>query len=122
VLLAQAHELIIRNALLLAACSYGATLVIFLIALAPASSLAQAYPGGGAPIALLFAAVFSWSAKRALIDPFVVASMVQVYFAAIERQSPNPDWDAKLTEASGHYRELRARGVGSRGPRRDLSA
>ena len=122
VLLAQSNEKALRNALLLAAIAYGATFVIFLVALVPASALAQAYPGGVAPIALLFAGVFAWSFRQALIEPFVIASMLQVYFQTIERQSPDPAWEAKLTEASGHFRELKARSVGSRGGRRTISA
>ncbi|HEY7459067.1 MAG TPA: hypothetical protein VH765_09960 [Xanthobacteraceae bacterium] len=122
VLLAQAHEAIIRDALVLAACAYAATFVVFLLALVPASALAQAYPGGTAPIALLFAAIFAWSFKLALIEPLVVASTLQAYFGATERQSPDPEWDAKLTEASEHFRELRVRGLGARRGRSIVSA
>jgi hypothetical protein len=88
----------------------------------PASALAQAYPGGTAPIALLFAAIFAWSFKLALIEPLVVASTLQAYFGATERQSPDPEWDAKLTEASEHFRELRVRGLGARRGRSIVSA
>jgi hypothetical protein len=122
VLLAQAHEAIIPDAFLLAASAYISTLVVFLLALVPAVALAQAHPGAVLPIALLFAGVFAWSFKQALIDPFVTASILQSYYRATGRQHPDAEWDAKLTDASEHFRELKARATGTRGGRRAVSA
>jgi hypothetical protein len=112
-LLAQTHDAAMRTALQLAAASWGATFLIFLIALVPASSFALAHPSGAGPITLLFAGVFAWSCKQALIEPFVIASMLQAYFRAVAGQRPAPGWEASLTEASEQFRELRARATGS---------
>jgi hypothetical protein len=112
-LLAQTRDVTMRNALQLAAISWCVTFVIFLIALTPASSFAQAHPSGAGPITLLFAGVFAWSCKQAFIEPFALGSMLQVYFRVITGQRPDPGWDASLTEVSEHFRELKARAVGS---------
>jgi hypothetical protein len=112
-LLAQTQEVTMRNALQLAAASWGLTFVIFLMALIPASSFAQAHSSGAGPITILFAGVFAWSCKQAFIEPFVIGSMLQAYFRAIAGQRPDPGWDASLTEASGPFRELKARASGS---------
>jgi hypothetical protein len=112
-LLAQTRNVTMRNALQLAAISWCITFVIFLIALTPASSFAQAHPSGGGPITLLFAGIFAWSCKQAFIEPFVIGSMLQAYLRAIAGQRPDPGWDASLTEASEPFRELKARATGS---------
>jgi hypothetical protein len=120
-LLAQTHQVTMKNALQLAALSWCATLVIFVLALAPAFSFADAHPSGTGPLALLFAGVFAWSCKQALIEPFVIASMLQVSFATNAVQRPDPGWDASLTEASEQFRELRAHATGfSRTTRRPV--
>jgi hypothetical protein len=111
-LLAQTHGTTVRNALQFAAFSWCATFVIFVLALAPAFSFADALPSGAGPLALLFAGVFAWSCKQALVEPFVIASMLQVSFAIMAGQRPDPGWDASLTEASEQFRELRARATG----------
>jgi hypothetical protein len=112
-LLAQTNNVTMRNALQLSAISWGLTFVIFLMALTPASSFAQAHPSGAGPLTALFAGVFAWSCKHAFLEPFVVGSMLEVYFRAIAGQRPDPGWDASLTEASGPFRELKARATGS---------
>jgi hypothetical protein len=121
VLLAQAHGAIVPDAFLLTAAAYGSTVVVFLLGLVPAVALAQAHPGAVLPIALLFAGIFAWSFKQALIDPFVAASTLQSYFRAIGRQNPDAEWDARLTESSEHFRELKARAMGTRSGRRVVS-
>jgi hypothetical protein len=109
VLFAQNHAVLIRNAQLLAAFSYGAAFVAFLIALVPAASLAYSFPGGSVLVVILLALIFAWCFQQALIAPWVIASMLQVYFRAADGQAPDPAWEAKLTEASEEFREIRAR-------------
>ncbi|MEX0590825.1 MAG: hypothetical protein WD207_07035 [Xanthobacteraceae bacterium] len=119
ILFAQNHAVLMRNAMLLAAFSYCAAFVAFLIALVPAARLAYTFAGGSALIALLLALIFAWCFKQALIDPYVIASMLQVYFRAADGQIPDPAWDAKLTEMSEEFREIRARAFpAQRSPRR----
>lgn len=109
ILYAQNHWKLIRNALLLSAVAYGLAFLVFLAALAPAAAFAYAYPGGSSVIAILLASVFAWSVKQAFLEPFIIASLIQVYFRTIDGQKPDPKWDARLTEASSHFRELKTR-------------
>ena len=40
---------------------------------------------------------------------FAIAALMQVFFARIEGQVPDPEWDAKLAGASDKFRELGAK-------------
>lgn len=109
ILYSQNHDKLIKNALLLAGAAYGMAFLVFLIALAPAAAFAYASPGGSSLIAILLAIVFAWSVKQAFIEPFVVASMIQLYFETIDGEKPNASWDTRLTEISPDFRELKTR-------------
>ncbi len=109
ILYAQNHWKLIKNALLLSAIAYGLAFLVFLIALAPAAAFAYASPGGSSIIAILLATVFAWSAKKAFLEPFIIASLMQVYFRAVDGQKPDRGWDERLTETSAHFRELKSR-------------
>jgi hypothetical protein len=113
VLLAQARRVTMNSALQHAAAAWAVTAIVFLLALAPASTFAQSHLSGVGPITLLFAAVFAWSFKRAIVDPFAIASMMQIYLQSIAGQRPDPAWDTALTDASEEFRELKARASGS---------
>ena len=108
ILLAQNHAVLLRNAALLAAAAHAATFAVFLLSLIPAFELARAYPGGSGLIAVSLAAVFAWCFRRAAIEPFAVAAFLELYWRATGGQEPEPDWDAKLAEISGPYREVKA--------------
>lgn len=119
--LAQNHGVLMRNALVLAAAAFGASLAVFFVALLPASVLARTFPGGSALIAILLAAIFAWTVKRALIEPLIVADFLNLYVRVVDGQEPDPAWDARLVEASEAFREIKARAVPpARGPRRSL--
>jgi hypothetical protein len=109
VLCAQNHGALIKNATFLAIVGYGTAFIVFLIMLGPAAALAHGFPGGSSAVALVLALVFAWSFKQALLEPLMIASLLQVYFRAIEGQRPDPDWDTRLTESSRHFRELKGR-------------
>ncbi len=108
-LYAQNHWTMLKNALLLAAIAYGLAFLVFLLALTPAAAFAYASPSGASIVAVLLASVFAWSVKQAFLDPFVVASLMQVYFRTIDGQKPDQAWDTRLTDISGHFRELKSR-------------
>jgi hypothetical protein len=61
------------------------------------------------------AIVFAWAFKAAFIEPFAIASLMQVYFDTIEGQVPNPEWDQRLAEVSSKFRELKDKALGSFG-------
>lgn len=109
ILYAQNHWKMIKNALLLSAIAYGLSFVVFLFALTPAAAFAYASPSGSSIVTILLAAVFAWSVKQALLEPFIIASLMQAYFRTIDGQKPDAAWDGHLTERSGHFRELKAK-------------
>jgi len=80
--------------------------VVFLLMLAPAAAVVWLIPGSWSAGGLVFAVVFAWAVKVALIEPFAVACMLQVFFKVTEGQTPNPEWEAKLTRASDKFRTL----------------
>jgi hypothetical protein len=113
VLYAQNAVHILKNAVWLAAIVWGLTFVIFLIVLAPAIGIAYLFPGNFTSIGIVLAIVFAVSLKAAILEPFAIASLMQVYFSATEGQTPREDWRAHLDEASDKFRELgeKARGL-----------
>ena len=49
----------------------------------------------------VFAVVFAWAVKAALIEPFALACMLQVFFKVTEGQEPNAEWRGRLTQVVG---------------------
>ncbi|PBC02021.1 hypothetical protein [Mesorhizobium sp. WSM3860] len=107
VLYAQNGKLMVKNAVWLAVIMWGVSFVIFLLMLAPAAAILWVMPGQLAGWAFVLAMVFAWAFKAAFIEPFAIASLMQVYFATIEGQVPNAEWDRRLAETSSKFRELR---------------
>ncbi|MCC6949578.1 MAG: hypothetical protein IT539_17615 [Bradyrhizobiaceae bacterium] len=123
VLFLQNHRALMRNALAVAALTYATTIAVFLLGLIPAAMIARALPGSVAAMAVPLAAIFAWSVKQALLDPAAVASMLQVWFRAIDSARPDTDWESELTRASAHFREIKARAAAApQGMRRSVVA
>ena len=55
---------------------------------------------------VIFALAFAWAAKAALLEPFALACLLQVYFKVIEGQVPQPEWRGRLALASDRFRKL----------------
>ncbi|WP_300892679.1 hypothetical protein [Roseovarius sp.] len=115
VLYGQNYKVMLKNAAWLALIVYGLGLLVFLVMLAPAALVVYMMPGAWAAGGVVFALLFAWSVKAALLEPFAIACMMQVYFRTIEGQTPNPEWEAKLEQMSGKFRELKERAVGAVG-------
>jgi hypothetical protein len=113
VLYAQNATTMIKNAVWLALFMWVLAFVVFLFMLAPAAGLLYLMPGQLAGWAFVLAIVFAWAVKAALIEPFVIAALMQVYFKTIEGQAPNPEWEERLTQASAQFRELKEKAVGA---------
>ena len=111
VLYAQNATTMIRNAVWLAVTVGGLTIVVFALMLGPAAALLYYMPGQFGGWAFVFAMVFAWALKAAIIEPFAVAALMQVYFRTIEGQAPNPEWDRKLSDASAKFRDLKDRAL-----------
>lgn len=113
VLYAQNGPTMIKNAVWLGIVMWTISLAIFLFMLAPAGAILYFMPGQLSGWAFVLAIVFAWAFKAALLEPFAVASLMQVYFKVIEGQVPNPEWDRRLDEASSKFRDLKKKAFGA---------
>ena len=117
VLYAQNGMVMVKNAVWLALIMWALAFVVFLFMLAPAAAVLYLMPGQLAGWSFVLAIIFAWAVKAALIEPFVIAALMQVYFKVIEGQVPDPEWDARLAGASRHFRELKDKAVSALGVR-----
>ena len=113
VLYAQNGTTMLKNAVWLAIFLWVLSFAVFLVMIAPAGAVLYMMPGQLGGWAFVLAVVFAWAIKAALLEPFAIAALMQVYFRVIEGQEPNPDWDRRLTEASKDFRKLRDRAAES---------
>ena len=60
----------------------------------------------GTIVSFVIAIVFAWSFKAALLEPFAIAALMEVYFRVIEGQQANPEWERKLDGASNKFHEM----------------
>lgn len=107
ILYAQNYKVIAKNAVFLLLFMYVISFVIFLIIVGPALALAAASESVGGGVGVILAIIFALTLKAALLEPLAIAALMQVYFKAIEGQTPNPEWDQKLTTASKKFREMK---------------
>lgn len=117
VLYAQNGKTMIKNAVWLAVFMWIISFVIFLVMIAPAAALLYTVSGQVAGWAFMLAIVFAWAFKAALLEPFAIAALMDVYFRTIEGQQPNPEWDGRLSDASKAFRELKDKAMDSLGGR-----
>ncbi|MEQ1901117.1 MAG: hypothetical protein ABL866_10330 [Devosia sp.] len=118
VLYSQNYKVMLKNAAWLTIITYGVALVVFLLMLAPAAALVWFLPGAWSAGGFVFALIFAWAVKAALIEPFAIAAMMDVYFRVIEGQSPDPAWDERIGQVSRKFNQLKekaANWVGGRG-------
>jgi hypothetical protein len=115
VLYAQNARTMLKNAVWLTVMTWVLGVVVFFLTLAPAAAILYAMPGELAGWAFVLAIVFAWAFISAFVEPFVIAALMQVYFAKIEGQVPDPAWDMRLAETSKHFRELKDRALTSVG-------
>jgi len=111
VLYAQNYPTMLRNAAWLTLITYGLAFVVFLLMLAPAAAIVWLLPGGWSAAGVVFALIFAWAVKAALIEPFAIACMMQVFFRTTAGQTPDPEWDARISGVSRKFNELKDRAV-----------
>ncbi len=109
VLYGQNARPMLVNAAWLTAIVYGLSFVVFLLMLAPAAAIVYMMPGAWTAGGLVFAIIFAWAVKAALIEPFAIACLLQVFFKVTEGQTPNPEWEAKLDKLSDKFRGMAAK-------------
>lgn len=107
VLYAQNYKPMLKNAAWLALIVYGLSFVIFLLMLAPAALAVYLIPGAWSAGGIVFALLFAWSVKAAILEPFAITCMMEVYFRTIEDQTPDPAWESKLEQLSGKFGKLK---------------
>lgn len=112
VLYAQNARAMLVNAAWLTLITWVLAFLVFLVMLAPAGAVVWLLPGDSTAGMFVFAVVFAWAVKIAVIEPFAVACMLQVFFQETEGQEPMPEWRGRLTQASEKFRRLGERAVG----------
>lgn len=113
VLYAQNGKVMIKNAIWLAIMLWVLAIAVFILFLGPAAALFYVMPGDMAGWSFIGAILFAWAFKAAVLEPFAIAALMDVYFKTIEGQVPNPDWDRKLAEASAKFREIKDKALGA---------
>jgi hypothetical protein len=106
ILYAQNYKAFLKNAFFLSFIVWGLSFLVFLVALVPAGAIVALFPGTAGFLTLAIAVVFAWGIKQAIIEPFAMCALMQVFFKVTEGQQPNPEWSAQLDRASGKFREL----------------
>lgn len=117
VLYAQNYKPMLKNAAWLALIVYGLSFVVFLVMLAPAALAVYFIPGAWSAGGVIFALLFAWAVKAALLEPFAITCMMDVYFRTIEGQVPDPAWEAKLENLSRKFRTLKEKAATYQPPR-----
>ncbi len=112
VLYAQNARAMMVNAGWLTLVTWVLAALVFVLMLAPAAAVALLLPGEGTASVVVLAIVFAWAIKAAVIEPFAMACMLQVFFKVTEGQFPNPEWRGRLTQISDKFREIGEKAVG----------
>lgn len=110
ILYAQCWKPILANAVALTLLSY-VEFFLFLIVLGlPALALGTVLPS--LKIALgIGVLVGAWMLKLALADAYAMAATLLAYHRSTEGMTPNPEWQAKLENASDKFRELKQKAM-----------
>lgn len=109
VLYAQNYKAFLKNAVFLAIIIWGLTLAVFLLILAPVAGLVALFPGAAGVLTFVIALVFAWGVKQAVIEPFAMTALMQVFFKVTEGQEPDPEWERKLESLSKKFGELKTK-------------
>lgn len=115
VLYAQNGGRMVKNAVWLALFLWLLTAVIFLVLIGPAATVVYLFPGAASGFAVAIAVIAALAFKAAVLEPFAIAALMEVYFKTIEGQTPNPDWDAKLATTSKKFAEIRDKAIAGAG-------
>ncbi len=106
ILFAQNYPHFLKNAAWLSVMMWVLTFLIFIVFLVPAAAFVTLFQSDASYWTLALAVVFAVAIKKAIMEPVAIAALMQVYFKEIEGQSPNPEWTARLEQASTKFRDL----------------
>jgi membrane protein implicated in regulation of membrane protease activity len=100
-----------KNAFFATLLMYAVSAVLFALFLVPAGLLVLMLPGQLSAMTLVFALLFAWAAKAALLEPLALVCMMQAYFKVIDGQQPDPVWDQRLTQMSGKFGKIKQQAI-----------
>jgi hypothetical protein len=106
VLCAQRFTLFLKNAVWLAIFMWALTIVIFFVVVGPMTAIAVALPGDLSAAGIVFAMVVAWAIRAAVLEPLVIAALLQVFFEKVATDRPDPAMTSKLDGMSKEFREL----------------
>lgn len=109
VLYGQNAKPLLKNAAWLTVFSYILSALVFVVMLAPAAALSWLFPGALSALSIVIALILAWAVKAALIEPFALTCLLQVYFKTTDQQTPDPVWEQRLESVSGKFRELKGK-------------
>lgn len=107
VLYAQNYKGVLKNAAFLTFIVWGLTLLIWALVAAPIAALIGLFHVQAGFWTFALALVTALSLKAALIDPFAMVALIQVYDKVTAGQAPNPEWTARLESMSEKFRTLK---------------
>ncbi|HOP22306.1 MAG TPA: hypothetical protein PK055_06100 [Gammaproteobacteria bacterium] len=107
VLYAQNYKTFLKNAVFVTIFSWILTLLMVIILWAPVTAMFAIGNFDPGYLPLIIIIVASISIKAAIIDPFAMTALMQVFFKVTEGQEPNPEWEAKLEKGSKKFREMK---------------
>lgn len=106
ILYAQNGWTMLRNAIALTIISWILTILIFMFLLGPAAAIFYFFPGNWGSYSFIGAFLLAWAFKASIMEPFAIACLIQVFFKTIEGQTPNAEWEQRLSNASEKFREI----------------
>jgi hypothetical protein len=121
ILYGQNYKTFLKNGVFLALILWVLSFVVFLVVLAPAAGLTIALPGSAGVWAFLIALVFAWAVKKAVLEPFAMTALMTVYFETVEGQTPDPEWEQRLSRLSDKFVEIKKKAVNYVSPRKPVS-
>jgi hypothetical protein len=118
VLYAQNYKGVLTNAVFLTVIVWLLTLLLWVLVAAPVAALIGLFHVHAGVWTFVFALVTALALKAALIDPFAMTALIQVFDRITAGQTPNPEWSAKLESVSAKFRTLtqKARDAGAAPP------
>jgi hypothetical protein len=111
VLYAQNYKTFLKNAVFVTIISWVLTLLVIILTWGPIAAMLKMGNFDPGYMPFVIAVVASISIKAALIDPFAMTALMQVFFKVTEGQQPNPEWEAKLDKGSKKFREMKDKAV-----------
>ncbi len=112
VLYGQNAKPMLQNAAWLTLFTWGLSIIVFFVMLAPAAAAVYFIPGSWSAGGVVFALVFAWAVKVSVIEPFAIACLLQAFFKVTNGQTPDPEWEARIDGASKKFKTLGEKAVG----------